>query len=136
MLGLRFCPRIRGVQHQRIYRIDPNCESVAKIVARQYRPEEDALTLRPAIESIARLPCSPPQTILSAGQSTARSCHPYHAISVKAPAMMETVSTKNGGPVKGYAGAAAAENSQIAALTRIPNAIRKAARFGKAYPGL
>jgi TnpA family transposase len=24
MLGLRFCPRIRGVQHQRIYRIDPN----------------------------------------------------------------------------------------------------------------
>ena len=24
MLGLRFCPRIRGVQHQRIYRIDSN----------------------------------------------------------------------------------------------------------------
>src|SRR5271166_3462631 len=24
MLGLRFCPRIRGVQHQRIYRIDHN----------------------------------------------------------------------------------------------------------------
>jgi TnpA family transposase len=24
MLGLRFCPRIRGVQHQRIYWIDPN----------------------------------------------------------------------------------------------------------------
>ena len=23
MLGLRFCPRIRGVQHQRLYRIDP-----------------------------------------------------------------------------------------------------------------
>src|SRR5262249_9508292 len=23
MLGKRFCPRIRGVQHQRIYRIDP-----------------------------------------------------------------------------------------------------------------
>ena len=77
------------------------------------------------------------QAIVSAGQSTARSCHPYHAISVKAPAMMETVSTKNGGPVKGYAGAAAAENSQIAATTRIPNAIRpKAARFGKAYSGV
>ncbi len=26
MLGLRFCPRIRGVQHQRIYRVDPNLE--------------------------------------------------------------------------------------------------------------
>ncbi len=26
MLGLHFCPRIRGVQHQRIYRIDPNCD--------------------------------------------------------------------------------------------------------------
>ena len=24
MLGRRFCPRIRGVQHQRLYRIDPN----------------------------------------------------------------------------------------------------------------
>jgi hypothetical protein len=92
--------------------------------------------LRRAIELIARLPCNPPQTILSAGQSTARSCHPYHAISVKAPEMMETVSTKNGGPVKGYASAAAAENSQIAALARIPNAIRKTARFGKAYPSL
>ena len=26
MLGLRFCPRICGVQHQRINRIDPNCK--------------------------------------------------------------------------------------------------------------
>jgi len=26
MLGLPFCPRIRGVQHQRIYRIDPNLD--------------------------------------------------------------------------------------------------------------
>ena len=36
MLGLRFCPRIRGVQHQRIYRIDPNCDygSFASLVSR------------------------------------------------------------------------------------------------------
>jgi TnpA family transposase len=36
MLGLRFCPRIRGVQHQRIYRIDPNCDygSLASPVSR------------------------------------------------------------------------------------------------------
>jgi TnpA family transposase len=36
MLGLRFCPRIRGVQHQRIYRIDPNCDygSLASLVSR------------------------------------------------------------------------------------------------------
>ena len=35
-LGLRFCPRIRGVQHQRIYRIDPNCDygSLASLVSR------------------------------------------------------------------------------------------------------
>ena len=35
MLGLRFCPRIRGVQHQRIYRIDPNCDysSLASLVS-------------------------------------------------------------------------------------------------------
>ena len=26
MPGLRFCPRIRGVQHRRIYRINPNCD--------------------------------------------------------------------------------------------------------------
>jgi TnpA family transposase len=33
---LRFCPRIRGVQHQRIYRIDPNCDygSLASLVSR------------------------------------------------------------------------------------------------------
>src|SRR5215471_8300651 len=36
MLGLRFCPRIRGVQHQRIYRIDPNRDygSLASLVSR------------------------------------------------------------------------------------------------------
>lgn len=36
MLGLRFCPRIRGVQHQRIYRIDPNSDygSLASLVSR------------------------------------------------------------------------------------------------------
>jgi TnpA family transposase len=36
MLGLRFCPRIRGVQHQRIYRIDPNCDygSLTPLVSR------------------------------------------------------------------------------------------------------
>jgi TnpA family transposase len=36
MLGLRFCPRIRGVQHQRIYRIDPNCDygPLASLVSR------------------------------------------------------------------------------------------------------
>ena len=36
MLGLRFCPRIRGVQHQPIYRIDPNCDygSLASLVSR------------------------------------------------------------------------------------------------------
>ena len=36
MLGLRFCPRIRGVQHQRIYRIDPNCDygSLTSLVSR------------------------------------------------------------------------------------------------------
>src|ERR1700737_5324521 len=36
MLGLRFCPRIRGVQHQRIYRIDPNGDygSLACLVSR------------------------------------------------------------------------------------------------------
>jgi TnpA family transposase len=36
MLGLRFCPRIRGVQHQRIYRIDPNCDygSLISLVSR------------------------------------------------------------------------------------------------------
>jgi TnpA family transposase len=36
MLGLRFCPRIRGIQHQRIYRIDPNCDygSFASLVSR------------------------------------------------------------------------------------------------------
>src|SRR6516164_3809037 len=74
------------------------------------------------------------QAIRSAGQSTARSCHPYQAISVKAPAMMKPVSTKNGGLVKGYADAAAAENSQVAAATRIPNAIQSnAARCGKAH---
>ena len=77
------------------------------------------------------------QAILSAGQSTARSCHPYQAINVKAPAMMKPVSTKNGGPVKGCGGAAAAENSQVAAATRIPNAKQSnAARCGKATAGL
>ena len=60
------------------------------------------------------------QTRLSAGQSTARSCHPYHAISVKTPAMMETVSAKRGGSVKGYARAAPAENSQIAEANENP----------------
>ena len=36
MLGLRFCPRIRGVQHQRIYRIDPNRDygSLASLIRR------------------------------------------------------------------------------------------------------
>jgi TnpA family transposase len=36
MLGLRFCPRIRGVQHQRIYRIDPNGDygSLGSLVTR------------------------------------------------------------------------------------------------------
>ena len=36
MLGLRFCPRIRGVQHQRIYRIDPNCDygSLTSLISR------------------------------------------------------------------------------------------------------
>ncbi len=36
MLGLRFCPRIRGVQHQRIYRIDPNRDygSLASLIKR------------------------------------------------------------------------------------------------------
>ena len=36
MLGLRFCPRIRGVQHQRIYRIDPNRDygSLGSLVSR------------------------------------------------------------------------------------------------------
>ena len=36
MLGLRFCPRIRGVQHQRIYRIDPNRDygSLASLISR------------------------------------------------------------------------------------------------------
>jgi len=36
MLGLRFCPRIRGVQHQRIYRIDPNRDygSLASLIVR------------------------------------------------------------------------------------------------------
>jgi TnpA family transposase len=36
MLGLRFCPRIRGVQHQRIYWIDPNCDygSLPSLVSR------------------------------------------------------------------------------------------------------
>ena len=73
------------------------------------------------------------QAILSVGQSTARSCHPYQALSVKAPTMIKPVSTKNGGAVKGYADAVAAENSQVAATTRIPNAIQsKAAQFGKA----
>jgi TnpA family transposase len=35
-LGLRFCPRIRGVQHQRIYRIDPNRDygSLASLISR------------------------------------------------------------------------------------------------------
>jgi TnpA family transposase len=36
MLGLRFCPRIRGVQHQRIYRIDPQSRlrSLASLIRR------------------------------------------------------------------------------------------------------
>ena len=36
MLGLRFCPRIRGVQHQRISRIDPNRDygSLASLIRR------------------------------------------------------------------------------------------------------
>ncbi|MGO9062918.1 MAG: transposase [Candidatus Binataceae bacterium] len=39
MLGLRFCPRIRGVQHQRIYRIDPNRDygPLAPLVSRADR---------------------------------------------------------------------------------------------------
>lgn len=39
MLGRRFCPRIRGVQHQRIYRIDPSrdCGPLANLVARADR---------------------------------------------------------------------------------------------------
>jgi TnpA family transposase len=39
MVGLRFCPRIRGVQHQRIYRIDPNRDygALAALVARADR---------------------------------------------------------------------------------------------------
>jgi TnpA family transposase len=38
MLGLRFCPRIRGVQHQRIYRIDPNYDhgSLTSLVNRAH----------------------------------------------------------------------------------------------------
>jgi TnpA family transposase len=36
MLGLRFCPRIRGVQHQRIHRIDPKRDygSLASLLSR------------------------------------------------------------------------------------------------------
>jgi TnpA family transposase len=39
MLGLRFCPRIRGVQHQRIYRIDSNRDygALAPLVGRADR---------------------------------------------------------------------------------------------------
>jgi hypothetical protein len=39
MLGLRFCPRIRGVQHQRIYRIDSNRDygPLAPLVSRADR---------------------------------------------------------------------------------------------------
>ena len=39
MLGLRFCPRIRSVQHQRIYRIDPNRDygPLAPLVSRADR---------------------------------------------------------------------------------------------------
>jgi TnpA family transposase len=39
MLGLQFCPRIRGVQHQRIYRIDPNRDygALAPLVSRADR---------------------------------------------------------------------------------------------------
>jgi hypothetical protein len=58
-----------------------------------------------------------------AGQSTARSCHPYQAISVKAPVIMKPVNTKNGRSANWYSGGAAAEMSQVAAAAarRIPN---------------
>ena len=45
MLGRRFCPRIRGVQHQRIYRIDPdrNYGALENLVSRADR------TIKPSV---------------------------------------------------------------------------------------
>jgi len=39
ILGLRFCPRIRGVQHQRIYRIDQLRLRFAYIFGQPRRPD-------------------------------------------------------------------------------------------------
>ncbi len=45
MLGLRFCPRIRGVQHQRLYRIDPNRDygPLATLVGHAHRTIDTAI---------------------------------------------------------------------------------------------
>src|SRR4030081_2122497 len=67
-----------------------------------------------------------------ARHSTARSSHPYQAISVKAPVMMKPVNTKNGRSANEYRGAAAAEIIQVATTParRIPNVTApKAARL-------
>jgi len=45
MLGQRFCPRIRGLQHQRIYRIDPNRDygALEALVSRADRKIDPAI---------------------------------------------------------------------------------------------
>ena len=67
----------------------------------------------------------------TAGQSIARSSHPYQVIKEKAPAMMRPVNTKNGRSAHEDSGAAVAVISQVAASRKIPNArLPKAARPG------